>query len=182
MARRTRNESLNMHSRSATSNDSFERTRFLERVAERSGSGLLIALGVAVTFLAGGAITRYHLLPFAVVLLATWLYRDDPAANSDRRVGASSFGVSLLVVFASFVLAGSTLDLSPDGQSAHMLRISHLANGWNPVYDAEFIDQPAGYILAGAETRSVDSGLGPYMVAASAVALLETSSTAKGST
>ncbi len=166
-----------MHSRSATSNDSFERTRFLERVAERSGSGLLIALGalelgVAVTFLAGGAITRYHLLPFAVVLLATWLYRDGTAANSDRRVGASSFGVSLLVVFASFVLAGSTLDLSPDGQSAHMLRISHLANGWNPVYDAEFIDQPAGYILAGAETRSVDSGLGPYMVAASAVALL----------
>ncbi len=168
-----------MNARLATSREASERTRFVERVAERSGSGLLIALGalelgVAVTLIAGGTITRYHLLPFAAVLLATWLYRGEAAVDSDRRVGvgAAALSSSLLVVFASFVLAGSTLDLSPDGQTAHLLRISHLASGWNPVYNAEFTDQPDDYILAGAETRFVESGLGPYMAAASASELL----------
>ncbi|MEE3151895.1 MAG: hypothetical protein VX300_06440, partial [Acidobacteriota bacterium] len=159
------------------SRKSSERTRFLERIAARSGSSILIALAalelsVAVTFMAGGVITRYHFLLFVAVLLATCVCRDRVEVEPLWRVGAASLVLSLLVVFASFVLAGSTLDLSPDGQSAQMLRISHLASGWNPVYDAEFIDQPDGYILAAAETRFVDSGLGPHMAAASAVKFL----------
>ncbi len=166
-----------MNPRTMTSREPSSGTTFLERAAERSGSGLLIAfgameLGAAVTFIAGGTINRFHLLPFAAILLAMWLYRGGTAGEPDRRVGAASFAVSLLVVFASFGLAGSTLDLSADGQTAHMLRISHLANGWNPVYDVEFSDQPDDYILAGAPTRFVDSGLGPYVAAASVVALL----------
>jgi hypothetical protein len=47
------------------SRKSPERTRFLERIAARSGSSILIALAalelsVAVTFMAGGVLTRYH--------------------------------------------------------------------------------------------------------------------------
>ena len=160
-----------------TSQESSKRTRFLERIAVRSGSSILIALAalelsVAVTFMAGGAITEYHFLLFVAVLLASCVYRNRVEIKPLWRVSAASLVLSLLVVFASFVLAGSTLDLSPDGQSAQMLRISHLASGWNPVYDAEFIDQPDGYILAAAETRFVDSGLGPHMAAASAVKFL----------
>ena len=130
------------------SRKSSERTRFLERIAARSGSSILVALAalelsVAVTFMAGGVITRYHFLLFVAVLLATCVCRDRVEVEPLWRVGAASLVLSLLVVFASFVLAGSTLDLSPDGQSAQMLRISHLASGWNPVYDAEFIDHLA---------------------------------------
>ena len=162
---------------SLTSHESSKRTKFLERIAVRSGGSILIALAalelsVAVTFMAGGAITEYHFLLFVAVLLATCVYRNRLEIKPLWRVSAASLVLSLLVVFASFVLAGSTLDLSPDGQSAQMLRISHLASGWNPVYDAEFIDQPDGYILAAAETRFVDSGLGPHMAAASAVKFL----------
>ena len=84
------------------SRKSSERTRFLERIAARSGSSILIALAalelsVAVTFMAGGVITRYHFLLFVAVLLATCVCRDRVEVEPLWRVGAASLVLSLLV-------------------------------------------------------------------------------------
>lgn len=56
----------------------------------------------------------------------------------------SSLAAAVVPFVLSFVVAGAFFDLSYDGQAYHQEAIIHLANGWNPVYDAP-LDLPTAH-------------------------------------
>lgn len=148
----------------------------------RLGCSLVIStaaleVAVALTYLAGGPLTGFHFLVFVAVLAALLVAGPRRAKPPpDSRIRPLAFAAGLLVVVACFTIAGSTFDLSPDGQTTHMAGIAHLAHGWNPIHDPEFIERPGNYILSSTDSVGrylvTKAAKGSYMAAASAYTFL----------
>ena len=95
-----------------------------------------LVLVIGTLFLCIGLPLIGIILPLSCLGAAFWVLKTSVWEEKWKR-SLISFGIGLTALFFSMLIAGMYFDCSFDGQWYHQDAIMFLAEGWNPVWDAE---------------------------------------------
>ncbi|MBD2864292.1 hypothetical protein [Paenibacillus oceani] len=115
-------------------------------------SGMMLVLFTSLLFVlpAAGFLVKLPVSPLLLWISAAgtiafgWFAARHYDPDRPIPLFLSSLAAAVIPFAVSFAVAGAFFDLSYDGQAYHQEAIIHLANGWNPVYDAP-LDLPTAH-------------------------------------